>query len=336
MRYLRSEDGEDGAGPGPEATHRGSPEEGAPHWTAAGLFPDRVLECFLHSLKSAPEPQLRSGPATAPTRCGRLVCSGFPTSPGSSLGQPPSAPAARAVQSPSTPRLCSGPGSSPDTLRPLRIAPLSAAARPSVPSDRLTHPPRGRSPLPPLTAAPLPAAVPGALEAAPPAPQRRPLLPQELSGLPTELPLHRPGRGPRARAHSGGLGLRRTSASRSAPPPQPTPRPARLRPAQTPPLPRPEPPPRGLLAPPPGLGPALGPHPTNFGPALSRAPQPGQGPAPPPALHSPPTPSPLASPCGFSAPLPGLLHEMPILPRLCTVQGPVPPALCPSAPNLHY
>lgn len=84
------------------------------------------------------------------------------------------------------------------------------------------------SPLPPLEAAPLRATVPGTLKAAPPAPQRRPLLPQERSGRPAGFLFHRPGRGPTARAHSGGLGPRRCSAGRSASAPQPTPRPAPL------------------------------------------------------------------------------------------------------------
>lgn len=83
---------------------------------------------------------------------------------------------------------------------------------------------------------PSPATVPGTLKAAPPAPQRRPLLPQERSGGPAGLRLHRPGRGPTARAHSGGLGPRRYSAGRSASAPQPTPRPAPFAGPQAPPL----------------------------------------------------------------------------------------------------
>lgn len=75
---------------------------------------------------------------------------------------------------------------------------------------------------------PSPAPVPGTLKAAPPAPQRRPLLPQERSSGPAGFGLHRPGRGPTARAHSGGLGPRRCSAGRSDSTPQPTPRPAPL------------------------------------------------------------------------------------------------------------
>lgn len=164
-------------------------------------------------------------------------------SPGAPLGRPPNRTRRSGGPVPLSPRSLR-PGSSLDTLRPpsdpsprRRLGALVSLRKPPTPHVA------GSSLLPlpaaPLPAAPLPAAVPGALEAAPPAPQRRPLLPQERSGLPTKLWLHRPGRGPRARAHSGGLGRRRGSAGRSAHTPQPRPRPARLRTVLAPPLPRP-------------------------------------------------------------------------------------------------
>ena len=188
-------------------------------------------------------------------------------SSGASLGQPPPAPAARTAQPPSTPGRCAQaprPISSDHHLSrdpsPRRdLAALGPLRRP---------PPTWPAPhFRPFRPHPSRAAVPGALEAAPPAPQRRPLLPQERSGRPAGLWLHRPGL-ERTRVGSGLGGARRAArlARRS---PRPAPR------ASARPRPRP------------GSAP-------NFGPAAP-CPSAGSRPRPGPALRLSPAHSVLLS-----------------------------------------
>lgn len=135
--------------------------------------------------------------------------------------------------------------------------------------------------------------VPGALEAAPPAPQRGPLLPQERSGCPAGIRLHRPGRGPQARAHSGGLGPRpdaRLARRSPCPAPHPSARPR----------PRPEPQPVSPGTPLPGPGSAPNPSqlPSSFvGPQLSPESKPSW-PQAPPLVH--PSPAPHQTQSAFS------------------------------------
>lgn len=222
----------------------GRPGGGRPPLDVGGLFPDLVLERLqeaaphiLYSPKSAwghgfarglPQDH-RSGASRRVWMPGTrlfLLC-GDPLPHLPQGGPAPLSP--RRLGSGSSPDL----GSPPSDPFPRRGLALLGLLRPPPPT---WQGPRRR----PSRPHPSRAAVPGALEAAPPAPQRRPLLPQKRSGRPAGLRLHRPGRGPRTRARSGGLGPRRGSEGRSVRKPQPRPRPGRLSRALAPPQPHPE------------------------------------------------------------------------------------------------
>lgn len=235
------------------------PGKGSPSWTLAGQLPDLVLERFTRGRPgTAPDPPgatARLGACQSRRLAG--VSSG-PDSrrpPGSPLGRPPPAPAARRPGSPrppaAPPRLLSRhpqtPGAPPRAARaPLR-PPHPSTGRPRSRLSRRTPP--GRGTWGSRSCTPCAAAPPSSAAGAPRPPH------------PAPAPSPRAGT-----AGSSALGWARASAGRSAHAPQPTPRPACLRPAHAPPPPRPERQPRPLLAP------QLGPDPApNLGPSHSMA-----------------------------------------------------------------